>query len=83
MPTFGTRINSTKKLVDSPCGLNSRNFTNSSLDVVMGALRSNDSIPGSTCTSSLNTDGTQTILFKTATSSTAIPPSVSQVGEIS
>lgn len=80
LPTFGTRINSTKKLVDSPCSSNSRNFTNSSLNTVMRALRSDSSIPGSTCGTSLNTNGTQTIIFKTATSSTSIPVSVSQVG---
>lgn len=80
LPTFGTRISSTKKLVDSPCSPKSRNFTDTSLDVVMKALRSDASIPGSTCGTSLNTNGTQTIIFKTATSLTAIPKSVSQVG---
>jgi hypothetical protein len=80
LPTFGTRISSTKKLVDSPCSSNSRNFTNSDLTAVMRALRSDASIPGSTCSTSLNTNGTQTIIFKTTTSSTAIPTSVSQVG---
>ena len=64
LPTFGTRISSTKKLVDSPCASNSRNFTNSDLDAVMRALRSDASIPGSTCSTSLNTNGTQTIIFK-------------------
>lgn len=80
LPTFGTRISSTKKLVDSPCASNSRNFTNSDLTAVVRALRSDASIPGSTCGTSLNTNGTQTIIFKTTASSVAIPTSVSQVG---
>jgi hypothetical protein len=46
----------------------------------MRAFRSDASIPGSTCATSLNTNGTQTIIFKTAVSSAAIPTSVSQVG---
>ena len=57
LPTFGTRISSTKKLVDSPCASNSRNFTNSSLDTVMRAFRSDSSIPGSTCSTSLSSIG--------------------------
>lgn len=80
LPTFGTRISSTKKLVDSPCSSNSRIFTNSVLESVMRAIRSNASIPGSTCSTSLNTNGTQTIIFKTSASATAIPSSVTQVG---
>nr|DAF11458.1 MAG TPA: Major capsid protein [Microviridae sp.] len=80
LPTFGTRISSTKKLVDAPCGSNSRNFTDSPLDAVMRALRSDAPISGSTCTASLNTNGTQTIIFKTKASATAIPTSASQVG---
>ena len=46
----------------------------------MKSIRSDKTPAGLTCTSSLNTDGTQTILFYTAVSSTAIPSSVSQVG---
>jgi hypothetical protein len=80
LPTFGTRISSTKKFTDSPCAANSRYFTNSSLESVMGLIRSDRSITGATCTSSLNTNGTQTILFYTAVSSTAISSSVTQVG---
>jgi hypothetical protein len=80
LPTFGTRISSTKKLVDKPCAAKSRGITNTLLSDVMKAIRSDLSIPGLVCTESLNTNGTQTILFKTAVSSTAIPSSVSQVG---
>lgn len=80
LPTFGTRISSTKKFTDRPCAANSRYFINSSLETVMGLIRSDSTITGATCTSSLNTNGTQTILFYTAVSATAIPSSVTQVG---
>ena len=46
----------------------------------MNQLRADESVSGSTCTDSLNTDGTQTVIFKTLSSSTVIPPSISQVG---
>jgi hypothetical protein len=80
LPTFGTRISSTKRLVDQPCNTNSRYFVDSPLESVMDFIRSDRTISGATCTNSLNTDGTQTILFHTNISSTAIPSSVSQVG---
>lgn len=80
LPTFGTKILSTVKLTDKPCAANSRAITDLSLDDVLRHIRAGSSVPGQTCTSSLNTNGTQTIIFTTAGSSTAIPPSVSQVG---
>ena len=80
LPTFGTRISSTVTLVDKPCNANSRAFTNKIISAVMNQIRSDQSIVGLTCTDSLNSNGTQTILFKTAGSATAIPASVSQVG---
>lgn len=80
LPTFGTRISSTVTLVDAPCGANSRSITNTPLSDVMSSVRSYNGIPGQKCTSSLNTNGTQTIIFITKGSSTAIPTSVSQVG---
>lgn len=80
LPTFGTRISSTVSLKDAPCAANSRNFTNSPLETVMNQFRAGESVSGSTCTASLNTDGTQTVLFKTLSSSTVIPADISQVG---
>lgn len=80
LPTFGTRITSTVKSTDKPCAAGSRTITNSNLSSVMRAIRSDSSIPGATCASSLNTDGTQTIIFKTVSSSSAISPNVSQLG---
>ena len=80
LPTFGTRISSTVALVDNPCATNSREFTDSRLDAVMNKLRADDSVSGVTCADSLNTNGTQTILFKVSGSSTSIPTDVSQVG---
>lgn len=80
LPTFGTRISSTKKFTDKPCAAKSRSITDTSLTGVMNAIRSDSSVSGLVCTESLNTDGTQTVLFKTAVSSTAISSSVSQVG---
>nr|DAE84565.1 MAG TPA: Major capsid protein [Microviridae sp.] len=80
LPTFGTRISSTVSSKDKPCAANSRLFTNSNLSSVMSALRSGSTIPGTACTSSLNTNGTQTIIFETVSSASAISPSVSQLG---
>lgn len=79
LPTFGTRISSTVTLVDKPCGAN-RAFTDEIISDVMNQVRSDKSITGLNCADSLNSNGTQTIVFKTAGSSTAIPSTVSQVG---
>lgn len=80
LPTFGTRISSTVTLVDKPCAANSRGITDVVLSDVMNSIRADGGIPSQQCTTSLNTDGTQTIIFNTSGSSTAIPASVSQVG---
>ena len=80
LPTFGTRISSSVKLSDFPCSANSRYFTNSSLEEVMLAVRNNKTIPGLTCTTSFNNNGTQTVLLSTSRSSSSIPTTVSQVG---
>lgn len=80
LPTFGTRISSTATLTDNPCANNSRSFTDSPLETVMSELRDNRPISGVTCTNSINTDGTQTVLFYSLSSSTVIPTSISQVG---
>ena len=80
LPTFGTSISSTLKLVDHPCSANSRNFTDVSLDSVMKLVRSDKSISGAQCASHLNSNGGQTIYFKTTTVATPISSSISQVG---
>ena len=80
LPTFGTSISSTVTLTDKPCTTNSREFTDSPLDVVLNKLRADDSVAGVTCTNSLNTNGTQTILLKVSGSSVPIPKDISQVG---
>lgn len=80
LPTFGTSISSTLKLVDGPCSANSRNFADASLSSVMNYVRSDQSIPGSQCAPSLNSNGNQTVWFKTTNVSTPISTSVSQVG---
>ena len=80
LPTFGTKISSTVNLTDKPCAANSRSITNVPLDEVLRYMRSGSSVPGQTCTTSLNTNGTQTIVFSTKGSPTTIPSSVSQVG---
>lgn len=80
LPTFGTRITNTITLRDKPCETNSRIFTDKPLSNVMNELRSDSPVTGSTCTSSLNTNGTQTIIFSTAVSGTPIPTTVSQIG---
>ena len=80
LPTFGTKITSSAKLTDKPCAANSRVISTYSLDGVMTEVRNGNDIPGQTCSTHLNTNGTQTIIFSTAGSATAIPSSVSQVG---
>lgn len=80
LPTFGTKISSTFKFTDSPCSANSRTVSDVSLSDAMRDIRSDTSVTGQKCASSLNTNGTQTIIFNTVGSSTAIPASVSQVG---
>lgn len=80
LPTFGTRISSTVTFADKPCAANSRTITDEVLSGVMNEIRSDSSISGQVCANSLNTNGTQTIIFNTSASATAIPASVSQVG---
>lgn len=80
LPTFGTRISNTVPLKDSPCAANSRTFTDASLDTVIKDIRADRQVAGATCADSLNSDGTQTILFFTGISSTAIPANVAQIG---
>lgn len=80
LPTFGTHVNSTIKLTDFPCSVNSRQFTESSIEKVMAAIRSNKSVPGLTCTTSFNNNGTQTVLLSTSRSSSSIPLAITQVG---
>lgn len=80
LPTFGTKITSTVTLTDKPCASGSRSITDESLSTVINSIRSDKPIPGQKCTSSLNTNGTQTIIFSTAGSAAAIPNSISQVG---
>ena len=80
LPTFGTHINSTVKLIDYPCATGSRNFSNSTLEDVMAAIRDDLAIPGITCAKSLNNKGTQPVIFKTELSAASIPKSTTQVG---
>ena len=46
----------------------------------MNAVRDDRSPAGVTCTGHLNTNGNQTVIFETLSSSTVIPTNVSQVG---
>lgn len=80
LPTFGTTISSTVKLVDQPCSANSRNFADVPLSSVMKSVRADASISGAQCAPSLNSNGNQTVWFKTTNVSTAIPTNISQVG---
>jgi hypothetical protein len=81
LPTFGTRISSTKLLSDAPCSSASRLFGDLNLNKLMSYIRSDSlSSAGLTCGNSLNTNGTQSIVFRTSVSTTAIPTTVSQVG---
>ena len=80
LPTFGTRISSTVTLTDTPCSPNARNVTDTPLETVMNQLRDDQPVSGSSCTDHLNTNGTQTVLFYSLSSSTVIPTNVSQIG---
>lgn len=80
LPTFGTTISSTVKLVDQPCSANSRNFADALLSSVMKSVRADASVSGSQCAPNLNSNGKQTVWFKTTNVSTAIPTNISQVG---
>ena len=80
LPTFGNRTINTVTLTDKPCAAGKRNFTGLSLGKAMSAIRDGKRVDGLACTASLNSDGTQTILFECASSSTPIPADVSQVG---
>lgn len=80
LPTFGTYISSTVKLVDSPCATDSRSFSTYPLESVISWIRNNNNIVGLTCTNSLNNNGTQSVILKTVPSGTSIPSAVTQVG---
>jgi len=80
LPTFGTSISKTLPLHDKPCASNSRAVTDVVLSGVMNSVRSDNGVPSQTCTTSLNTNGTQTIVFSTGGSSNPIPSETSQVG---
>lgn len=80
LPTFGTRISSSVKLVDFPCATNSRSFSDYPLETVMSWIRNNNPILGLTCATSLNNNGTQSVILRTDVSGTAIPSTVTQVG---
>lgn len=79
LPTFGTRISSTSKLVDHPCAVGSRSVADLTLDLAMNDIRSGVPVADQ-CANHLNTDGTQTILFTTQSSTKSISSSISQVG---
>ena len=80
LPTFGTNHSDAIPLVDYPCAANSREYTLSSVEDVMNAIRSDNNIPGLQCADHFNYDNTGTVIFGTELSATAIPSSVSQVG---
>lgn len=80
LPTFGTSFSNTITLVDNPCAADSRNFTTSSLEDVMNAIRNDDLIPGIQCSNHFNYDKKGVVIFDTKYTSNAIPSSISQVG---
>lgn len=80
LPTFGTNYLDAIPLADKPCAPNSRQFTTSSLEDVMRAIRSDGTTPGAQCGTSFNHDINGTVLFQTTASATSLPASSSQVG---
>lgn len=79
LPTFGTKYSQTVSLADKPCSPKSRNFTTFSLEEVMQAIRSDESIPGATCSASFNYNNAGTVYFNTSLSPDPIPSSITQV----
>lgn len=80
LPTFGTNYLNAVPLVDKPCATNSRNFTESSIEDVMSAIRNGSEIPGLKCATHFNYNNAGAVIFDTNCSSTAIPASTSQIG---
>ena len=80
LPTFGTSSSNTIVLTDEPCAVNSREFTESSIEDVMNAIRSDNLVPGTQCATHLNYNNVGTVIFDADPTSTAIPDNVSQVG---
>lgn len=80
LPTFGTDYSDAIPLTDKPCATNSREFTESSIEDVMNAIRADLSVPGSTCATHFNYDNAGVVIFDTNLSSVVIPDTVSQVG---
>ena len=80
LPTFGTTTMDTVTLTDNPCATNSRNFTESSIEAVMNAIRSDSSIPGVSCATHFNYNNKGVVLFDTAVSTSPIPSDTTQVG---
>lgn len=80
LPTFGTNYSDAIPLTDKPCGANSRNFTESSIEDVMNAVRSDSVISGIKCSTHFNYNNMGVVIFDTNYSSASIPSSVSQVG---
>lgn len=80
LPTFGTNYLDAVPLKDKPCAANSRQFTTSSLEDVMRAVRNDGTVPGVQCGTSFNHDVNGTVLFRTVASATSLPASSSQVG---
>lgn len=80
LPTFGTEYSDAINFSDKPCSVNSRQFTTSSVEDVISAIRAEASIPGVQCATAFNYDNAGTVIFETALSSSKVPTSASQVG---
>lgn len=79
LPTFGTEYSDAISFADKPCSSNSRQFTTSSVDDVIKAVRADKAIPGVQCATAFNYDNAGAVIFDTALSSTKIPSSITQV----
>lgn len=80
LPTFGTNYLDAVPLTDYPCGTNSRNFTTSSIEDVMTAIRNDGNLTSLQCATHFNYDNKGTVIFDTHYSNKPIPSSASQVG---
>ena len=79
LPTFGAEYSDAFSLTDAPCAANSRQFTKSSVEDVMRAIRADQTVPGIQCANHFNYDNAGTVIFDASPSSTKIPSSITQI----
>lgn len=80
LPTFGTRSLKVFNFPDIPCAANSRNVSENDIEDVMKSIRSGSSIPGTTCSTTLDSKVSKVVLFASGPSSNPISSAIIQIG---